>query len=329
MKNVLVTGGAGYIGSHTCKSLALRNYNPIVYDNLSRGNDWAVKWGPLEKGDISDTPRLMEVIARYDPLAVIHFAAYAYVGESVANPLLYYENNVVGTIGLLKAIATKRLPFVFSSSCATYGIPERVPIAEHSAQLPINPYGHSKLMIEQVLNDLGKVGLPWIALRYFNAAGSDPDRDIGESHDPETHLIPSVLLAALTGEPMQVFGTDYETPDGTCIRDFVHVCDLADAHVQALEHLLSGGESMALNLANERGYSVNEVIATATNISRKNIPVEYSARRPGDPAILIGEASKARNILKWRPRRSDLTIQIQDAWNWLSSGKHESKNRLT
>jgi UDP-arabinose 4-epimerase len=328
MKNVLVTGGAGYIGSHTCKSLALRNYNPIVYDNLSRGNDWAVKWGPLEKGDISDTPRLMEVIAQYDPVAVIHFAAYAYVGESVANPLLYYENNVVGTIGLLKAIATKRLPFVFSSSCATYGIPERVPIEEHSAQLPINPYGHSKLMIEQVLNDLGKVGLPWIALRYFNAAGSDPDRDIGESHDPETHLIPSVLLAALTGEPMRVFGTDYETPDGTCIRDFVHVCDLADAHVQALEHLLSGGESMALNLANERGYSVNEVIATATNISRKNIPVEYSARRPGDPAILIGEASKARNILKWRPRRSDLTIQIQDAWNWLSSGKHESKNRL-
>src|SRR5579872_3202707 len=261
MENVLVTGGAGFIGSHTCKALAKKNYTPVVYDNLSRGNEWAVKWGPLERGDISDTQRLVEILSKYNPIAVIHFAAYAYVGESVANPLLYYENNVVGTIGLLKAIATKRLPFVFSSSCATYGIPERVPIEEHSAQLPINPYGHSKLMIEQVLNDLGKVGPPWIALRYFNAAGSDPDRDIGESHDPETHLIPSVLLAALTGEPMRVFGTDYETPDGTCIRDFVHVCDLADAHVQALEHLLSGGESMALNLANERGYSVNEVIA--------------------------------------------------------------------
>src|SRR5579872_3545863 len=258
MENVLVTGGAGFIGSHTCKALAKKNYTPVVYDNLSRGNEWAVKWGPLERGDISDTQRLVEIVSKYNPIAVIHFAAYAYVGESVTNPLLYYDNNIVGTIGVLKAIFGKKLPIVFSSSCATYGVPTQVPIAEESAQTPINPYGYTKLVVERMLSDLGVLGLPWVALRYFNAGGADPDGELGESHVPETHLIPSVLIAALTAKPMKVFGTDYETPDGTCIRDFVHVCDLADAHVGALEYLLVGRQSVALNLANEKGYSVRE-----------------------------------------------------------------------
>src|SRR6266568_6476010 len=237
--NILVTGGAGYIGSHACKALAAAGYVPIAYDNLSRGNRWAVKRGPLEQGDIADPARVRAVLEKYRPAALMHFAAYAYVGESVEQPLLYYKNNFAGTAALLQTVLGFRtIPVVFSSSCASYGVPERVPIPEDHPQRPINPYGYSKLFIERMLADLNVAsGLPWIALRYFNAAGADPDGQIGEAHDPETHLTPLVLAAALTGVPVRIFGNDYETPDGTCIRDYIHVSDIADAHLRALEHL--------------------------------------------------------------------------------------------
>jgi UDP-glucose-4-epimerase GalE len=258
--NILVTGGAGFIGSHACKALAKSGFHPITYDNLSRGHREAVKWGPLEVGDVADSGRLHAVLEQHQPAAVMHFAAYAYVGESVENPLLYYRNNVAGSAALLQAVIEyKPLPFVFSSTCATYGIPDKIPITEDHPQRPINPYGFSKLVVERMLADIAvSHQLPWVALRYFNAAGSDPENEIGEMHDPETHLIPLVLEAARSGLPVQIFGTDYDTPDGTCIRDYVHVTDIADAHVRALNHLLAAGESCAINLSNARGYSVKE-----------------------------------------------------------------------
>jgi UDP-glucose-4-epimerase GalE len=319
--NVLVTGGAGYIGSHACKALAAKSYVPITYDNLSRGNVWAVKWGPLEKGDIADGQQLRTVLEKYRPRALMHFAAYAYVGESVDQPLLYYGNNFAGTAVLLQTVVDHhRVPIIFSSSCATYGIPERVPIAEDHPQRPINPYGHSKLFVERMLADLNVAcGLPWVALRYFNAAGADPDGEIGEAHTPETHLIPLVLTAARTGTPVRIFGDDYGTPDGTCVRDYVHVSDIADAHVQALEYLLNGGNSCALNLANARGYSVKEVIAAAETVCRCTIRSETAPRRHGDPPVLIGDASRARALLGWKPTRSNLETQIADAWRWMSA----------
>lgn len=317
--NILVTGGAGFIGSHACKALARAGYAPVTYDNLSRGHREAVKWGPLEIGDIADLERLKAVFEQYQPAAVIHFAAYAYVGESVGAPLLYYRNNVAGSVVLLQALIDfKPLPFVFSSSCATYGLPERVPITEDHPQRPINPYGTSKLMVEFMLADLGVARrLPWIVLRYFNAGGSDPEGEIGEMHDHETHLIPLVLRAARSGIPIQIYGTDYETPDGTCIRDYVHVTDLADAHVRALDYVLSGGKSCALNLANARGYSVKEVIATAERVCGRTIPVTMVDRRPGDPSQLVGSADRARGLLGWAPARSELDVQVRDAWNWM------------
>jgi UDP-arabinose 4-epimerase len=315
---ILVTGGAGYIGSHTCKALAARGHVPITYDNLSRGNRWAVKWGPFEEGDIRDSRRLEEVLEIHKPDAVMHFAAFAYVGESVEKPLLYYENNVGGTASLLRGILCyRKIPFVFSSTCATYGIPEQMPISENAPQRPVNPYGYSKLFVERILADLERAaGLPWVALRYFNAAGADPDGEIGEAHDPEPHLIPLIIRAAQTGAPVTIFGDDYETPDGTCIRDYIHVTDLADAHVAALDYLMHGGKSGAFNLANARGYSVKEVVACVEKVTAQPVPIEVAARRPGDPAILIGDGSRARDILRWSPRRSDLSVQIRDAWNW-------------
>jgi UDP-arabinose 4-epimerase len=317
--NILVTGGAGYVGSHACKALAARGYVPITYDNLSRGNRWAVKWGPLEKGDIADVGQVRTVLEKYRPSAVMHFAAYAYVGESVEQPLLYYRNNFIDTVTLLQAVVDfRRMPVVFSSSCATYGVPERVPITENHPQHPINAYGHSKLFVERLLADLNVAcGLPWIALRYFNAAGADPDGEIGEAHDPETHLIPLVLAAARTGAPVRIFGEDYDTSDGTCVRDYVHVTDIADAHVQALDYLLKGGDSCALNLANKRGYSIKEVIAAAERVCGGAVPLEIAKRRAGDPPVLVGDASLARVVLGWKPVHSDLDTQIRHAWNWL------------
>jgi UDP-glucose-4-epimerase GalE len=318
MQNILVTGGAGYIGSHVCKLLAAEGYKPIVYDNLSRGNRWAVKWGPLEEGDVADDPRIRELLSTYKPAALMHFAAYAYVGESVDHPLLYYRNNFSGTAALLKAVSEySRVPIVFSSSCATYGVPKTVPISEDHPQNPINPYGRSKLFVEHLLYDLdAAVGLPWVALRYFNAGGSDPECEIGEVHNPETHLIPSAIIAAQTGKPLRIFGTDYDTADGTCVRDFIHVVDIADAHVRALKYLLAGGTSVPLNLANEIGYSVKQVVETTERVSGRSVPVDLAPRRPGDPAILIGEADRAKALLGWKPCRSDLVTQIGDAWRW-------------
>jgi len=316
---VLVTGGAGYIGSHACKLLAAKGYEPVVYDSLLRGNRSAVKWGPFEEGDIADLNRVQDVLRRHRPGAVMHFAALAYVGESVQEPLTYYRNNVGGSTALLQAIVdVHRVPVVFSSTCATYGMPEQLPIAESHPQNPINPYGYTKLVVERILADIDAAhGVKSVPLRYFNAAGSDPDCEIGEQHDPETHLIPLVLQAARDGTPIRVFGNDYETPDGTCIRDYVHVCDLGDAHIRALEYLLAGGKSRAFNLANAQGYSVKQVIAAAERVTGKPIAVEMAARRPGDPPVLIGAAGAAAEVLGWKPTRSDLAVQIADAWNWM------------
>ena len=316
---ILVTGGAGYIGSHACKALARAGYTPVTYDNLVYGHREAVRWGPLEVGDIADRKRLDQVIADYCPEAVMHFAAYAYVGESVKNPAKYYRNNVAGTLTLLEALVQHGISqIVFSSSCATYGVPERTPIDEEHPQYPINPYGASKLMIERMLQDFGVAyGLRSVSLRYFNAAGADPDGEIGEDHDPETHLIPLALQAALgQREALQVFGTDYPTPDGSCIRDYVHVTDLAQAHVKALGYLAQGGATTALNLGMGHGHSVLEVIDVARAVSGLDIPVVVANRRAGDPPVLTAVADKAHSVLGWQPRYTDLTEMLHHAWCW-------------
>ena len=317
--NILVTGGAGYIGSHACKALAQAGFTPVSYDNLVYGHRWAVRWGPLEEGDIADRERLDAVIERYRPAAVMHFAAYAYVGESVSDPGKYYRNNVAGTLTLLEAMRDHGIgQLVFSSTCATYGIPQRTPIDEDHPQCPINPYGASKLMIERMLHDFDTAhGLHSVALRYFNAAGADPDGEIGEDHEPETHLIPLALQAALgQRDSLQVFGTDYPTLDGSCIRDYIHVADLARAHVQALRYLADGGATTALNLGTGRGYSVLEVIEAARKVTGRDISTQLRARRPGDPPILTAAADKARHLLGWQPRQADLTETLSHAWRW-------------
>jgi UDP-arabinose 4-epimerase len=318
-KNILVTGGAGYIGSHACKALAKAGYTPVTYDNLTYGHEWAVKWGPLEKGDICDRERLDEVLARYRPEAAMHFAAFAYVGESVSDPAKYYRNNVYGSLSLLEALRDHGVSnFVFSSTCATYGVPDQIPIPETQTQRPINPYGASKLMVEQMLRDFEIAhGIKWIALRYFNAAGADPDNEIGEAHDPETHLIPLVLDAASgRQENITVFGADYDTRDGTCVRDYIHVTDLAEAHVLALQALECGAPSAAYNLGNGTGYSVSEVIAAARRVTGINIPTVMSGRRPGDPTTLVGDASRAHTELGWQPRFFELDQIVSTAWAW-------------
>jgi UDP-arabinose 4-epimerase len=325
---VLVTGGAGYIGSHACKALANAGYLPITYDNLSRGNRSAVKWGPLEEGDIADSSRVAAVAEKYKPVAVMHFAAYAYVEESVQQPLLYYQNNFVATAALLEAVIKfSPVPVIFSSSCASYGLPEHTPISEDHPQRPINPYGHSKLFVERLLSDLNAAhGLRWVALRYFNAAGADPDGEIGEAHTPETHLIPRVIEAARTGLTIQVFGADYGTPDGTCVRDYIHVSDIADAHLRALNYLLKGGESCSLNLANARGYSVKEVIQVVEKICGRPVRYKIAPRRSGDPPVLVGDATRCRLTLGWQPARSELHLQVRDAWNWLNRVPHYTES---
>lgn len=318
-KSVLVTGGAGYIGAHACKALAAAGYLPVAYDSLVYGHERAVRWGPLERGDILDRARLDAVIVRHRPVAIMHFAAFAYVGESVTDPGKYYRNNVMGSLTLLEAAHDHGIGrFVFSSTCATYGMPDRLPIGEDTPQQPINPYGASKLMVERMLADFGAAhGLRSIALRYFNAAGADPDGEIGESHDPETHLIPLVLDAAAGRRPaVTVFGTDYDTPDGTCIRDYIHVSDLADAHVRALQALEDGVPSGAYNLGNGQGYSVRQVIDAVRRITGCAVPVTLGDRRPGDPAALVADATKARDVLGWQPRLPGLDEIIRTAWAW-------------
>ena len=318
-RSVLVTGGAGYVGSHAAKALAGAGYTPVVFDNFVYGHRDAVRWGPLVEGDLGDGALLSETIRRFDIAAVMHFAAFAYVGESMAKPEIYFDNNVVNSLVLLEAMrATGVKRLVFSSSCATYGIPDRVPINEDMPQRPVNPYGETKLMMERMLHWEGIAhGLGHIALRYFNAAGADPEGEIGEHHDPETHLIPLILDAAHGRRPqIDIFGTDYPTPDGSAVRDYIHVADLAAAHVLALRYLEQGGASVALNLATGQGYSVREVIAAAERVTGRRIPRRESARRPGDPAALVADPARARALLGWTPRHSDLDTLISDAWAW-------------
>jgi UDP-arabinose 4-epimerase len=318
-KNVLVTGGAGYIGSHACKILAQTGYQPIAFDNLSSGHAWATKWGPLEQGDILDRTALDRVIEKYRPSACLHFAAFAYVGESVTNPGKYYRNNVVGSLTLLEALRDHGVDqFVLSSTCATYGIPDRVPIDETLTQAPINPYGASKLMVERMLEDFQAAHqLRSIALRYFNAAGADPDVEIGEDHDPETHLVPLVLEAACGDrDAITVFGTDYDTPDGTCVRDYIHVTDLAKAHVLALKALEQGLTHRAFNLGNGNGYSVREIIASVERVTGRTVPVIFGERRAGDPARLISNSTRAATELQWTPNITKLDDIISTAWEW-------------
>jgi UDP-arabinose 4-epimerase len=319
VQSILVTGGAGYVGSHACKALAAAGYRPVVYDSLTRGRRGAVKWGPLVEGDLHDRDQLIATMRGHRVAAVMHFAAFAYVGESVTAPGLYYRNNVVGTLSLLEAMRTAGVAtIVFSSTCAVYGIPGEVPIRETTAKAPLNPYGETKLAIERALYWHGTAhGLRYAALRYFNAAGADPDGDIGEDHDPETHLIPLVLRAALgTGEALQVFGTDYPTRDGTAIRDYVHVTDLADAHVRALRRLAEGAASMELNLGTGSGHSVREVVAAVERILGRNVPRREAPRRPGDPPELVADATLARECLDWRPEYSDLDTIVRTALAW-------------
>ena len=317
--NILVTGGAGYIGSHCCKALARKGFHPVTIDNLVYGHQNFVKWGDFFQGDIGNPSNLEKIFSRNQIDAVMHFAAYAYVGESVQDPLKYYENNVRNTIELLHAVVENNIKyFVFSSTCSTYGTPQKTPIDESHPLKPINPYGNTKRMIEEILNDCAKAyGLKYVSLRYFNAAGADPDGEIGENHNPETHLIPLVLdVAAGRRESIKVFGTDYKTPDGTCIRDYIHVNDLADAHILALQSLMDGGDSNFYNLGNGRGVSVLEVIECVRQITAKDITVEMTERRPGDPPVLIASSEKAIKELGWNPRYADIEDIIGTAWRW-------------
>jgi UDP-glucose-4-epimerase GalE len=316
---VLVTGGAGYIGAHACKALSRAGYLPITYDNLVYGHPEAIKWGPLEEGDISDRQRLEAVLRKYKPAAVMHFAAYAYVGESVENPAKYYLNNAAGTLSMLESIRKCNIEkIIFSSTCATYGMPDQIPIAEEHPQKPINPYGRSKLMIEWILQDYSAAyDLNFVSLRYFNAAGADPDTEIGEDHTPETHLIPLILDAALgRRDHVEIYGTNYDTPDGTCIRDYIHVTDLADAHLMALKYLIDGGQSDVFNLGNGNGFSVREVIQAAMDVTGCDIPWVASERRAGDPAVLIGSSEKIRDTLGWKAAYDNLEAIIRTAWQW-------------
>lgn len=316
---ILIVGGAGYIGSHTNKLLNQKGYRTLVYDNLIYGRKEAVKWGEFILGDLSDIEHLRLVFTNFKIEAVMHFAAFAYVGESVENPEKYYINNVLNTLNILKIMREfKCRYFIFSSTCATYGNPQYSPIDENHPQNPINPYGQSKLMVEKILSDYANAyDIKYVSLRYFNAAGSDIDGEIGECHDPETHLIPLVLDAAIgKRDDIKVFGTDYDTPDGSAIRDYIHVTDLANAHILAFEYLKISSQSDVFNLGNGDGYSVLEVIKMAKRTTQKNIKISLVDRRIGDPAKLIGDASKAKKILGWKPEYFELCRIIETAWNW-------------
>ena len=318
---VLVTGGAGFIGSHACKALAAAGHEVVVYDNLSTGHASAVRWGPLERGDIRDGEQVRAVLERHRPDLVMHFAALAYVGESMADPAAYYDVNVAGTSALLNAMKSNCVRnIVFSSTCATYGIPEELPIREASPQKPVNPYGFTKLCVERMLQDFERAyGLRWMSLRYFNAAGADPEGELGENHLPETHALPLAIRAALRrGPAFQVLGQDFDTPDGSAIRDYIHVTDLSDAHVRAAEHLARGGESLALNLGTGRGTSVFELIDAVGAVTGRDVPVVCAPRRAGDPPCLYADATLARQVLGWTPSYSGLPTIVATAVAWFA-----------
>lgn len=316
---ILIAGGAGYIGSHTNKLLTESGYKTVVYDNLVYGHRDFVKWGEFVLGDLLNKDQLRLVFKNFPIHSVMYFAAYAYVGESVENPQKYYINNVTCALNILEVMREFNCNnFIFSSTCATYGNPQYSPIDEKHPQVPINPYGKSKLMVESILKDYSLAyHLKFASLRYFNAAGAEISANIGENHNPETHLIPLVLDVALgKSHEIQVFGQDYDTPDGTAIRDYIHVSDLSAAHLQALEYLKNGGNSDVFNLGNGSGYSVLDVINTAIDVTKINIPISIKSRRLGDPSILVGDASKAKQVLNWNPQFPDLKAIIQSAWNW-------------
>lgn len=329
---ILVTGGAGYIGSHTCKALALAGHEVRVYDNLSTGFRGLVKWGDLVEGDILDTERLKACLRAWQPDGIIHFAAFSQVGESVSNPGKYIHNNVAGTLSILESMReTGVRNIVVSSTAAVYGIPERCPITEDMPAAPINPYGETKLFMEWMLADFARAyGLSWTALRYFNAAGADPEGECGECHMPETHLIPRVLMA-MTGElaDFRIMGDDYPTPDGTCIRDYIHVTDLAAAHVLAVERLCRGeaGQGISLNLGTGTGISVREILQAAEQVTGQSLSYETGPRRAGDPPVLVADGSSARKLLNWVVQRSSVAEIIRDAWSWHTSGRHLILNK--
>jgi UDP-arabinose 4-epimerase len=317
--NVLVTGGAGYIGSHACKALAAAGYTPVTLDNLVHGHRAAVRWGPFVRGEVADETLVRRVLREQRIDCVIHFAGYGYVGESMQAPGKYFQNNVAGTIALLNAMRAESANcLVFSSTCATYGVPRRLPIDEDHPQQPVNPYGESKLFVERMLGWFGAAhGLRHAALRYFNAAGADADGDAGEDHDPETHLIPLAIEAALgNGPPVAIFGADYPTPDGTAVRDYVHVTDLASAHVEALRRLQAGADGIRLNLGTGRGHSVREVIRAIEEVGGRPVPVTDAPRRAGDPPVLVAANGRAAVELGWTPRHSDLRNIVATAWRW-------------
>ena len=328
MNRVLITGGAGYIGSHTAKRLAAAGFEPVVLDDLSTGHAEAVRWGPFVQADLADPGAVRDALQKHGISAVVHFAACAYVGESMLNPRKYFRNNVVNTLNLLDAMLDCGVQtIVFSSTCATYGLPRRLPITEAHPQRPANPYGESKLFVERVLRWYGEIhGLHWFALRYFNAAGADPDGEIGEEHSPEPHLVPRAIQAALgRGPEIQVYGQDYPTPDGTAIRDYVHVCDLADAHLLALHYLSGGGASGACNLGTGQGHSVTEVILTVEQATGRKVPRLNAERRAGDPPALVAGTAKARRLLGWQPRFPDLRPIIETAVNWEMSRSSDAR----
>ncbi len=321
---MLVTGGAGYIGSHAAKALAAAGYTVVAFDSLVAGHRAAAKFGPLVEGDIADLQAVRAALKAHDIFAVMHFAAFLDVGESVREPSKYYRNNVAGAVTVLEAMAAESVRhFVFSSTCATYGEPIETPIAETHPQNPINSYGESKLAVERALPHFERAhGMHWAALRYFNAAGADPDGEIGEDHSPEIHLIPRAIEAATGACGLQVFGDDYPTPDGTCLRDYIHVTDLADAHVRALEAIVETGKSGAYNLGTGHPHSVREVIDTVQRVSGRAVPWTLGPRRPGDPAVLYAAPKKARAELHWTPRYADLEAIVRTAWNWHQAHPH-------
>ncbi|MGD9023033.1 MAG: UDP-glucose 4-epimerase GalE [Deltaproteobacteria bacterium] len=322
LKNILVVGGAGYIGSHMAKVLSREGYIPVVLDNLVCGNRQAAKYGPFYKGSMDDSRLLEEIFSENPFSAVMHFAAFCYVGESMEQPAKYYHNNVANTLALLDFMIAKNInKFIFSSSCSIYGEPVEIPITEDHPKKPINPYGRTKLMVEQILEDFRNAyGIESVCLRYFNAAGADPDGELGEDHDPETHLIPRVLETALGQRSgVDIFGDDYPTPDGTCIRDYIHIQDLAQAHLLALERLLTGSPGGQYNLGNAKGFSVKQVVEIARRVTGREIPATVVERRPGDPAVLISSSEKAMNELGWKPKFPDLETIMETAWAWFKN----------